>query len=389
MELTLPNEAHAIYDRIKMDLRWQIANKHLAPGDQLPTRRELMTKYNCSWATVQRAMNELCLEGLVRSERGRGTFVAEGVYLGNVTYLSGQMAPTRVVNPGSMQLPAMTGLPVNSVDGTTPNSVQILLTHRVQSVYYSLAQMMDGIKSAAHKMGRPVSYLDAPPELQCQMNLDGYVVVTPSLDDRIMLEAAWERGERFVVLGSDYDEAEFPCVNADTRGWTRRAVRRLVEAGHKQIGLLGLMPGFPNYLRTRQGYEDALTEAGITLDPSWTLMRDPQAEDLDRDIACWLAQHPTATGLFIADYTSVLAFTRVVKERGLSVPHDLSVAVMDELPSQGMLQVPLTAVSQPFSQLGQRAVERLVRMLDNEEVGGIELLPCKIITRDSIATITS
>jgi LacI family transcriptional regulator len=349
-----------------------------------------METYHCSWATVQRAMNELCLEGLIRSERGRGTFVAEGALLGTMPNWPGKPEPGSISNTGSVQLLPATpaaGLSTTDLKATTTSSVQILLMHRVQSVYYSLAQMMDGIRQASHKIGRPVSYLDAPPELHWQLNLDGFVIVTPSFNDRPLLEAAWQRGERFIVLGSDYDESELPCVNADTRGGCRSAVRKLVEAGHKNIGMLGLFPGFPNYQREKQGYEDALAEAGIRLDPSWVLARAPLAENLEQDIEQWLDQHDNATAIFFADYTTALAFMRVAKERNVRIPQDFSVIGVDELPSPGMLQTPITAISQPFSQMGQRAVERLVHLLEYDEVGGAELLPCRIISRDSIAAL--
>ncbi len=372
------DQSQPVYQRIKADLREQVLAGQLQPGDVVPPRRQLMQMYGCSWATVQRALNELALEGWIRAERGRGTFVCN------------PPSPPPGYPASANLVPALPREPWEPQGKTShPEAIPILLMHPVHSVYYSLAQMMEGIRDAAHQRGRPVSYLDAPPDLRPRLNLHGQIIITPALEDRSLLEAAWERGERFVVLGSDYDEAIFPCVNADTRGWTRRAVRHLVQAGHRCIGLLGNLPGFPNYLRERQGFCDALDEAGIPWQPDWILPRTRGAEGLEDDIIRWLADHPQATAVFAADYTTALALVKVTKGLGLRIPEDLSVMAMDELPSAGMLRVPLSVVIQPFRQLGRRAVDRLCTLLESGEAGGTELLPCQILLRDSVAPVNT
>src|SRR3954454_2767216 len=48
-----------------------------APGDRLPSVRELMARHRAGPATVQRAVAALVAQGLVEARPGRGTFVAE------------------------------------------------------------------------------------------------------------------------------------------------------------------------------------------------------------------------------------------------------------------------------------------------------------------------
>src|SRR4051812_50169908 len=47
-----------------------------APGDRLPSVRELMARHRAGPATVQRAIAVLAARGLVEARPGRGTFVA-------------------------------------------------------------------------------------------------------------------------------------------------------------------------------------------------------------------------------------------------------------------------------------------------------------------------
>src|SRR3954454_3374716 len=61
-------------DRVTQSLR--AAATTLAPGDRLPSVRELMATHRASPVTVQRAIGRLAGEGLVEPRPGRGTFVA-------------------------------------------------------------------------------------------------------------------------------------------------------------------------------------------------------------------------------------------------------------------------------------------------------------------------
>jgi GntR family transcriptional regulator len=66
-----------LYSQLKRALAAQIAAGTLAPGDRLPSEPELCTRFALSRTTVRQALAELELEGTLRREKGRGTFVAE------------------------------------------------------------------------------------------------------------------------------------------------------------------------------------------------------------------------------------------------------------------------------------------------------------------------
>lgn len=63
------------YYQLAQQLSDQIAGGTLQPDDQLPTEDELCSSYNMSRGTVREALRLLENDGLVRRERGRGTFV--------------------------------------------------------------------------------------------------------------------------------------------------------------------------------------------------------------------------------------------------------------------------------------------------------------------------
>jgi len=66
-----------LYHQLKAIVLGQIEAGELKPNDRLPAEEEIAERYGISKATVRQALNELALEGLVRREQGRGTFVTE------------------------------------------------------------------------------------------------------------------------------------------------------------------------------------------------------------------------------------------------------------------------------------------------------------------------
>jgi GntR family transcriptional regulator len=66
-----------LYRRIQSDLRDRIAGGELAPGTQLATEQELMTRYDVSRATVRQALAGLIADGYLEIRRGLGTYVRQ------------------------------------------------------------------------------------------------------------------------------------------------------------------------------------------------------------------------------------------------------------------------------------------------------------------------
>lgn len=72
-----PNSVVPLYHQIKQNLRELIENEVLQEGQLLPSERELGEYYGVNRLTVRQAMTELVSEGMLRRQRGVGTFVAD------------------------------------------------------------------------------------------------------------------------------------------------------------------------------------------------------------------------------------------------------------------------------------------------------------------------
>ena len=78
MNLIISNASKLpIYEQIVGQIRQKIATGELAPGEMLPSIRQLAKDLRISVITTKRAYDELEHQGLITTVAGKGCFVAE------------------------------------------------------------------------------------------------------------------------------------------------------------------------------------------------------------------------------------------------------------------------------------------------------------------------
>lgn len=79
MRLTVdPTSAIPIYAQLVEQVKHAVASGRLAPGDPLPSLREVAAFLRISPLTVKKAYGELETLGITATEHGRGTFIRAG-----------------------------------------------------------------------------------------------------------------------------------------------------------------------------------------------------------------------------------------------------------------------------------------------------------------------
>src|SRR5512132_3330373 len=70
-----PLSDRPVYRQIADHVRALITGGQLAPGDQIPSERELIQQFGASRGTIRQAVGQLRSEGLIEVEHGRGAYV--------------------------------------------------------------------------------------------------------------------------------------------------------------------------------------------------------------------------------------------------------------------------------------------------------------------------
>jgi predicted amidohydrolase YtcJ len=74
MSITM-DDASPLFEQIKEDIKSKIQRGIYSPGAKIPTEVELIAEYDVSRITIRRAVEELCKEGYLEKNQGRGTYV--------------------------------------------------------------------------------------------------------------------------------------------------------------------------------------------------------------------------------------------------------------------------------------------------------------------------
>jgi len=85
-----------IYQQIIQEMKRRIIRKELAPGERLPSVRDLAKEAGVNPNTMQKALSELETEGLVETERTSGKFITSDKNLISVLqeeYLKERLEP--------------------------------------------------------------------------------------------------------------------------------------------------------------------------------------------------------------------------------------------------------------------------------------------------------
>ena len=104
--------------------------------------------------------------------------------------------------------------------------------------------------------------------------------------------------------------------------------------------------------------------------------------------AALLDRHPGLTALFCGNDKMAVGAIRCLHERGLRVPEDVSVVGFDDLPYARFLTPALSTVHLPFYEVGDLACERLVERVRGRAEPVDEVLPTRLVLRESAARAT-
>lgn len=180
-----------------------------------------------------------------------------------------------------------------------------------------------------------------------------------------------------------------PTVRLDNRAAAREMTEHLLGLGHRRIGLIKGPQGSPLTRERIAGYEDALKAAGVDTDPA-LICRGNFTLQAGYDAAGQLLASPERpTAFFCENDEMAIGAIKRIREAGLRVPDDISVAGFDDIPFAAFCDPPLTTIAQPAEAFGRHAVEMLVAQFEQRFLEATHLvLPHQLIVRGSTAAVT-
>ena len=288
--------------------------------------------------------------------------------------------------------------------GYTPNrAARSLVTRRSESLAFVVEEDDDTVFSDPFfgRMARSISEALAEREMQLVLmtardegsrarvrryvlggHVDGTLLVSTHRRSTFAagLRAA---GVPVVVAGRPSGGVELTYVDADNLGGARAAVTLLAERGCRRIATItGPIDMSPGEDRLR-GYEQALTAAGLEVDPALVVHRDFTEAGGAAAMRVLLDRRPRLDGLFAASDLMAAGALRTLAERGLAVPDDVAVVGFDDAAPARHTVPPLTTVHQPIEDIGREMTALALEQVEGETAVRTLVLPTWIVRRES------
>ena len=190
------------------------------------------------------------------------------------------------------------------------------------------------------------------------LNIDG--VITIALPKEIVKEIEESLLEATIVLIGSEPSKKFNVVNMDNGMGARLATQHLIDLGHTQIfHVSGPHNAYEAQMR-KFGYEQVMKEAGLTsrvFPGTWAIDSGYRAgkEILE------LRELPTA--IFCANDHLAIGVMKVLHERGIQIPEQVSIVGYDDIPESQYLMPSLTTIRPDFNGLGKAAIDKMIRKL--------------------------
>ena len=167
------------------------------------------------------------------------------------------------------------------------------------------------------------------------------------------------------------------------------AVSFLIKTGHKRIAIIKGNQQLALYRDRFNGYKQALIDSGISVANELITGDDSDSVQWSLDgynaINGLLTQGIQFDAVFATTDLRAIGAIRAIKDHQLKVPNDISVIGFDNLDFSSLIDPPLSTVSQPFYDIGARAVNKLIQLIEGEtKIGNsLEIMPTELIIRKS------
>ena len=200
------------------------------------------------------------------------------------------------------------------------------------------------------------------------MNIDGLLYVPPPCyETSPYIRSLAQTGLPILEINRRREEDLFFGVEPDNFGAATQALEYLYQLGHRQIALVVGSSETSTGLKRLEGYRYFHIKQGISMDPSLIKVGD-FSRVFGETAACELlaqkGNHPFSA-IFATSNRLLLGVMRVLQEKQIDIPEDLSVIAMDDAEWLETLSPAITTVDVAIEEMAALSVDLLLRQIKN------------------------
>ncbi len=263
------------------------------------------------------------------------------------------------------------------------------LQHAFADAY--IGELISAVHDCASKRGSKILLEVAHPEfiqrgehreLFDRRFVDGILCIGVTNNDGYL--ADFEDGVGpMVVLNNYIPGLSLNSVRCDYQLAGRLAGEHLIKLGHRRIGLIHGAPEVQTSADLRKGFEAAVSAAGLDM-PAYRVADGKFLEEGGADAAFAILKRDSSVTAFLCGNDKMaIGVMNALHHAGRRVPQDFSVVGCDDLKQATFCIPPLTTIRTPLYDLGTRACEALLELVEGKVDRVNEIRPVELVVRES------
>lgn len=349
-------------------IRGMIESGDFPKGSRLPSETELAEQYSVSRPTVARALSELVSAGYIVRRPGSGSFVT-----------------TDWKTVSSLQRKTFGLLSPKLGEVFEPISGQIAsLSHESNfNLLWSTPGQADAESSADFYVTAARRFVESEVDGVFLVPLE-YFEAAETANHRVV-EYLADADIPIVLIDSDIlsfpRRSSYDLVGIDNLRTAYAATEHYLSQGTERVDFV-VRPYSHSTVPDRiYGYQLALLHEGISPDPSWVHRGD--AADTDFVQQCL---DRGAENVICQNDATAIEFMHALTTLGVSIPRQVRVIGFDDFRYSRLARVPLTTSQQPCEDIGNVAVEMMMRRLAQPDSPPltVQLQPSLVVRESSV-----
>lgn len=222
--------------------------------------------------------------------------------------------------------------------------------------------------------------------------VDGAILVTTSGDDDYV-HSLIEGGYNIVLLDRDPHGLNVDTVKIDNFGGGYMATEHLLDLGHSSILIVQGIPFIDSSKERFNGYKRALKNKGIKVKNQFILSGDFTVESGYLSVKKYLGNYGLDfSAIFATNDQMAIGAIKALKDKGISVPEEVSIVGFDDSYISPYIIPPLTTIKQRREEMGRVAAELLLdRIVSGNKKGRTPrqvIIPIDLIKRESAISLS-
>ena len=199
-----------------------------------------------------------------------------------------------------------------------------------------------------------------------QNRVDGAILLVPNRE-KYFIDILKAKKIPFVVIDNQTMNENITSVLADNIAGGYMATKHLIELGHREIGFVGASAASLSTMERQLGANKALAEASLV--PLVIENGNYDQPTGYQAVMKWQEEGKLPTAIFAFDDHIAIGTINALKDLGHKVPEDISVCGYDDSLLSNHYEPRITSVRQPAPEMAESAVDKLLALIDGQEVG--------------------